>query len=165
MRRHGRERRWRQTAHSGGSVNLISMMDVLTVLLLFLLKSHVAGGEVMVPPPGITLPASTAEKPPQSALVVAIDDDEILVASESVVSVAEALRGPDLEIEALAAHLRGVRKQQDEIARLRGEKIAAQRGATIQGDRAIEFRVLQRVMYTLNQNGYESIALAVVQKT
>ena len=34
-----------------------------------------------------------------------------------------------------------------------------------QGDRDIEFRVLQKVMYTLHQNGYESIALAVLQKT
>ena len=39
------------------------------------------------------------------------------------------------------------------------------RAATIQGDKAIEFRVLQKVMYTLNQNGYESIALAVLQKS
>jgi biopolymer transport protein ExbD len=141
------------------------MMDVLTVLLLFLLKSHVAGGEVMVPPPGITLPASTAEQVPQPSLVVAIDDDEILVGSERVVGIADALRGERLEIAALASYLRAVRGQQDAIARLRGEAPAQARAATVQGDRQIEFRVLQRVMYTLNQNGYEDIALAVIQKS
>ena len=158
-----RRERWRVGMPSGGSVNLISMMDVLTVLLLFLLKSYVAGGEVMVPPPGISLPASTAEQPPQSSLVVAIDNDEIVVGTDRVTSVAEALRG-NLEIQPLTERLMLERQQQDEIAKLRGETVKT-RTATIQGDRNIEFRVLQRVMYTLNRNGYESVALAVIAKS
>ena len=44
--RHERRARWRSKLRAGSNVNLISMMDILTVLLLFLLKSYVAGGEV-----------------------------------------------------------------------------------------------------------------------
>lgn len=166
MRQKGeRRRRWRTGLPPSSNVNLISMMDILTVLLLWLLKSYVAGGEVMVPPPGIRLPGSTAEQMPQASLVVAIDHDQIVVGSESVVTVADAMAGDDLEIAPLAAHLRTVRGQQDDIARRRGEKAVSSRAATIQGDRGIEFRVLRRVMYTLNQNGYENIALAVIQKS
>jgi biopolymer transport protein ExbD len=166
MRRsEARRQRWRAGAPAGGSVNLISMMDILTVLLLFLLKSYVAGGEVMVPPPGIQLPASTADQLPQTSVVVAIDGDEILVGGEPVVSVADVLRHPGLEIEPLAARLQAVTGQQDEIARHRGEVGSKARPATIQGDRDIEFQVLQKVMYTLNQNGFEDIALAVLQKS
>jgi biopolymer transport protein ExbD len=164
-RRRERNPRLRSSAPTGGGVNLISMMDVLTVLLLFLLKSYVAGGEVIVPPPGIQLPASTAEQLPQTSLVVAIDDDEILVGSEPVTTVSEALGSDDLEIAALAERLRLIAQQQDEIARARGESPAESRAATIQGDRGIEFRVLQRVMYTLNKNGYQNVALAVLQKS
>jgi biopolymer transport protein ExbD len=164
-RREDRRDRWRTGLPSSASVNLISMMDILTVLVLFLLKSYVAGGEVMVPPPGIRLPASTAEQLPQSSLVVAIDGDEILVGSERVVSVADAVSGGGLEIEPLAAHLRSVRQRQDELAQLRGEGAAVARAATIQGDRNIEFRVLERVMFTLNRSGYEDIALAVVRES
>jgi biopolymer transport protein ExbD len=58
-----------------------------------------------------------------------------------------------------------VQQQKDEIARLRGAEPAQHRVATIQGDRDIEFRVLQKVMYTLGQNGYENISLAVLQKS
>jgi len=164
-RRAERRQRWRKGTPMSGSVNLISMMDILTVLLLFLLKSYVAGGEVMVPPTGIHLPTSTADQPPQSSLVVAIDDDEILVGSERVATLAEALSTPNLEIGSLSAHLRAVQQQQDEIARLRGAQPAHHLEATIQGDRGIEFRVLQKVMYTLGQNGYENISLAVLQKS
>lgn len=165
MRRRN-ERRWRSaTAPSGGGgVNLISMMDVLTVLLLFLLKSYVAGGEIMVPPVGVDLPPSTAERTPQASVVVAIDADEILVGNEKVIALSDAMAGEDLEIAPLGERLRAVRQQQEEIARLRGAAFEAP-AATIQGDRRIEFRVLQKVMYTLNQNGYEHIALAVIQKS
>jgi len=135
------------------------------VLLLFLLKSYVAGGEVMVPPPNIRLPGSTAEQPPVTSLVVAIDDDEILVGNERVASVSEAVGGDGMAIEPLSARLRAIRKQQDEIARLRGADPAENHVATIQGDRDIEFRVLKKVMYTLNLNGYQNIALAVIQES
>ena len=166
MRRRKEARRgWRRGMGASGSVNLISMMDILTVLLLFLLKSYVAGGEVMVPPAGIRLPGSSADQPPQPSLVVAIDDDEILIGNERVTTVAEALGTPDLEIAPLTARLQAVQRQQDEIARLRGVAPTPQRVATIQGDRDIEFRVLQKVMYTIGHNGYENIALAVLQKS
>ena len=154
--------------HSGfrapGSVNLISMMDILTVLLLFLLKSYVAGGEVMVPAPGVRLPASTAERPPQASLVVAIDRDEIMVGGESVASLAEVMRSEALEIAPLAERLQLVQGQEKEIARLGGRAVPERRVATIQGDRFIQFRVLKKVMFTLHRNGYEDIALAVLQK-
>ncbi len=165
MRRRRLGSRWRKSSSGSGSVNLISMMDILTVLLLFLLKSYVAGGEVMVPPTGIHLPSSSADAPPQTSLVVAIDDHEILIGDERVTTLAEAMGEPGLEIGPLSAHLQDVRRHQDEIARLRGSAPAEHRVATIQGDRAIEFKVLQKVMYTLGQNGYENIALAVLQKS
>jgi len=156
---------WRRKSEGSGSVNLISMMDILTVLLLFLLKSYVAGGEVMVPPTGIHLPTSSADQPPPTSLVVAIDHDEILIGGERVTTLAEAVGEPGLEIAPLTSQLRVVQEQQDQIARLRGTEPTQHRVATIQGDREIEFRVLQKVMYTLGRNGYENIALAVLQKS
>jgi len=35
---------------SDGGLTLTSMMDILTTLLFFVLKSYVSGGEVTVPP-------------------------------------------------------------------------------------------------------------------
>jgi len=160
-----RRHRWRPGTAGSGSVNLISMMDILTVLLLFLLKSYVAGGEVMVPAPGVHLPASTADQPPPTSVVVAIDGDEILVGGDHAASLSEALASNGLEIAPLTAHLQAVQRQQDEIARMRGTQTPPNRVVTIQGDRDIEFKVLQKVMYTLGQNGYENISLAVLQKS
>ena len=73
MRR--RSLRDRQKPTRPESLKLTSMMDILTVLLLFLLKSFVVEGEVVTPPPGVELPGSTADTPPEASLVIAISND------------------------------------------------------------------------------------------
>ncbi len=163
IRRRGR-RRGNGATHGSTAVSLTSLMDILTCLLFFVLKSFVAGGEVTVPPPGLDLPASTAEHAMTSSLVVAIDRNSILVGSERIASVADAEAGPELLIAPLAARLRDARAQMDEIARLKGKVPDEARVVTIQGDENIDFRVLQKVMYTLNQAGFSDIALAVIKK-
>lgn len=137
-------------------------MDILTTLLLFLLKSFVVSGEV-VPPPGLELPKSTAAEAPQTSLVVAIDDDAILLGDERIASVQETVRSGQMLIPALDRRLESVRAQRDRLATLRGAEFLDEQVVTIQGDRKIEFQVLQKVMYTLHYNGLENIALAVVR--
>lgn len=163
LRRGGRGRRGRAVARAHSGISLTSLMDILTCLLFFVLKSFVAGGEVTVPPPGLDLPRSTADSAMHSSLVVAIDKGAILVGGERVVTVQDAMRAPGMTIPPLAARLDAERRQQEELASKRG---VAPKPAqvTLQGDESIEFRVLQRVMYTLDQGGYPDIALAVIKK-
>jgi biopolymer transport protein ExbD len=142
---------------------MTSMMDILVVLLLFLLKSFVVGGEIVNPPPGLELPQSTAEMPPEESLVIAIDEDAISVGSEKVISIEETVKAEGLIIAPLSERLQLVREQRDEIATLQGLEYVEEELVTIQGDREIEFRVLQKVMYTLSENGYDNVALAVIR--
>jgi biopolymer transport protein ExbD len=139
-------------------------MDILTCLLFFVLKSFVAGGEATVPPPGLDLPSSTADSPMTNSLVIAIDDDAILVGSERIASVHDAKVSGQMLIAPLAARLKEARDQMDDLARQKGVASSAANVVTIQGDQNIEFRVLQKVMYTLNQGGFQDIALAVIKK-
>lgn len=151
---------------ASANVNMTSMMDILTTLLFFVLLSFVGGGEAATPPPGITLPASTAEAATRTSLLVAVDQHSILVGGERVATLEEALAGDDLVIEPLAAHLAAAREQMDDLARRKGEDPeSAPRLVTLQGDSDVEFRVLQRVMYTLDQSGFPDIALAVLKRT
>jgi len=149
---------------SDGGLTLTSMMDILTTLLFFVLKSYVSGGEVTVPPPGVALPHSTAVADMRTSVVVAIDHDAILMGGERVATVAETVAGDDLLIPGLARRLAEARAQMDELDRRRGQTPATARLATVQGDADIEFRVLQKVMYTLDRNGFPDIALAVLKK-
>jgi biopolymer transport protein ExbD len=158
MRRHG----WQ--VHKGDArLKMTSMMDILTVLLLFLLKSFVVDAELLTPPPEVELPSSTSETPPEASLVVAISDDVILLGGAPVVSVHDALSGSDLLIGALEDRLDQAVVQIENIAERKGRAGETPRMITIQGDKDIEFRLLQRVMYTCNASGFEQLSLAVVQ--
>ena len=163
-RRRSRGRGLMERYTSDGGLTLTSMMDILTTLLFFVLKSYVTGGEVTVPPPGVTLPRSTAKAEMQTSVVVAIDHDAIMLGGERVATVHEAVSNHDLLIAPLAARLSEARAQMDDLDRRKGAAEKSARLATIQGDAQIEFRVLQKVMYTLDRNGFPDIALAVLKK-
>ena len=150
--------------HGGGGISLTSLMDILTCLLFFVLKSFVAGGEASVPPPGLDLPRSTADQAMVTSLVIAIDQEAILVGSDRIASVRDAETSDGMLIEPLAARLRVAQEQMDDLARRKGADGAGRRVVTIQGDEDLQFDVLQKVMYTLNQSGFDDIALAVIKK-
>ena len=161
-----RMRRTRRKVQQPGQLRITSMMDILTVLLLFLLKSFVAEGEVVTPAPGVTLPQSSAEVMPEASLVIAIADDRITLGDEVVANLDGSVDGGlgnQLLIERLADRLDDARAKQDDIALRRGQELEDRGKVTIQGDRDMPFEVLQRVMYTCNQTGFDDIALAVIR--
>lgn len=144
------------------TLQMTSMMDILTVLLLFLLKSFVVEGEVITPVPGVDLPESTSDGRPADSVVVAVFDDTIMLDGQAVGTVADALAGADPVIAPLAARLDETRARGAEISRRRGDEDAFRGRVSIQGDRAIPFALLERVMFTCSHSGYADISLAVI---
>ena len=165
MRRRSASGRMTRLRAHAGSLTLTSMMDILTVLLIFILKSYVSGGDVVTPPPGLNLPKSTAEENTPPSLVIAIDHDDILVGSDRVASVAAAINNRELSIAPLAERLQQEHEHIEELARHQAGGSTKAHVVTIQGDKDIEFRVLQKVMYTVQQSGFPDIALAVLKKS
>ena len=140
------------------------MMDILTVLLLFLLKSFVAEGEAVTPAPGVDLPRSVSQERPEASLVIAIAGDRISVGGEAIVALDGSVDGglgETLVIDPLAVALDRARSRQESLAARRGDEAWTGR-VTIQGDRDMSFAVLQRVMYTCSQRGFDDVSLAVL---
>ncbi len=160
MRRNRNRRIKIRSVHS--PLRLTSMMDILTVLLLFLLKSFVVEGEALTPVPGVNLPESSSETTPQASIVIAIFDNAIMMDGEVVALVSEAVASEDLYIESLADRLDRTREKVLDIARARGSDEEFEGRVSIQGDREIDFAILQRVMYTCSALGYENISLVVI---
>ena len=72
MRRHRRRRTGLMAKFtSDGGLTLTSMMDILTTLLFFVLKSYISGAEVTSPPPGVTLPRSSVDSGMRTSVVIA----------------------------------------------------------------------------------------------
>jgi len=157
-----RRRKGRGKGNMPTPLRLTSMMDILTVLLLFLLKSFVVEGEVITPAPGVELPESTSDTTPRASVVVAIFDGTVMLDGQMVADIKNPVADGDLLIPLLAERLGQTRAKELEIAQLRGEEDTYRPRIAIQGDRDISFEILQRVMYTCNHSGFGDISLAVI---
>jgi biopolymer transport protein ExbD len=147
-------------AKRGGELNLVSMMDIFTILVFFLLVNS-SDVEVLSNPADIQLPQSIAEDKPRVSVVVLIGDEQILVQGKPVAEVADVLTSPGNDIPGLreALLLQNDRELADD-----GEDAIAGREVTIMGDKEIPYRVLKKVMATCTASDYGQISLAVLQK-
>ncbi len=144
-------------------VQLTSLVDVMTILLVFLIKSFSAEGNVMNVPQDIKLPASTAQKQPKPAIILSINNRILLAEGDPVADMTEMIKTDDLLIEPLYNWLGKRRSMTEKIAQysttteFKGE-------IAIQGDRKIPFRLLQKIMFTCGRVGYSNFSLAVIQE-
>lgn len=138
------------------TLNLVSLMDIFTILVFFLMVN--TGGEVVQPSTAIKLPDSIAEKHPQERIAITISADDLLVDGRKVASVKDVMARHQLLIAGLAAELRHqARRQRSQL-----EHPAAFTGSvTIMGDRDLPYELLKRVMFTCQQSDFTNIALAV----
>jgi biopolymer transport protein ExbD len=144
----------------GSSLNLVSMMDIFTILVFFLLVSS-GETEILPSPKDIQLPESRAEQRARESVVVMVTDESILVQGRPVASVAEALAGEELVIAPLKAALQA---QTDRVLIQQSKADVASREVTILGDKALPYRLLKRVMASCTAADFGQISLAVVQK-
>jgi biopolymer transport protein ExbD len=141
-------------------LNLVSLMDIFTILVFFLL---VNSSEVEVLPNArdIQLPESVAEEKARENVVVMVTSDQILLQGRPVATVADVLARDTLVIPALEAALR---QQTDRVLRTQARTDASSREVTIMGDRELPYLLLKRVMATCTAAEYGRISLAVMQR-
>lgn len=142
------------------TLRLTSMIDVFTILLVFLLKSYSAEGQIMSVSKDLSLPVSTSIKTPETSSIIMITEKMILVDGRPLMSVKDAIESKNLRLENLYKDLRAKRLMSESVSQLT-EKMAFTGDITIQGDSKIPFEVLKRVMYTCGQVGYNNMLLAV----
>ena len=138
-------------------LNLVSLMDIFTILVFFLL---VNSAEVQELPSAksIEMPESVSEQKPRETVVVLVSNEQILVQGEPVMAVADALAVEGNVIVPLAAALN------DQARRLVREESTADREVTILGDKTVPYRLPREVMATGTDADYGRVSLAVMQK-
>src|SRR5687767_15096547 len=78
----------RQKPRADAELNLIPLIDIMSVLVAFLLI-YSTEVEVVQNSKGIEIPQSTAEVKPQNAVVVMITKEQVFVQGEAVATIAE----------------------------------------------------------------------------
>ena len=92
-------------------MNLVSLIDIFTILIFFLLSSAT---EVETLPSyrAVKLPESTADAQPKETIVVLVSGTEIVVDGRKVADVADVMKASDDVIPTLKAELELLSKRQ-----------------------------------------------------
>ncbi len=140
-------------------MNLVSLIDVFTILIFFLL-SNVGGVETLASPRAVKLPESLSQKAPKETVLVVVTGNEILVGGRVVASVAEANAIDGDMIQPLKAEL-DLQIGREVIVKANE---ADSKRVTIMGDKDIPFRLLKKIMATAARSGYTDVSFAVKQR-
>lgn len=141
-------------------VNITSLTDVFTILLVFLLQTYSTSDVEIIPESGLRLPSSTTSLNPTEAIKISLSKDSLKIDQSKIADVVNAdFNSNDLEstdknfIKPLFAELDKLAKSQGDKAHIKDGKIL------LQADRALPYSTLRKVMYTASMAGFPQLKL------
>ena len=149
-------RKVREDAH----LNLIPMIDILSVLVAFLLV-YSTDVEVLQNSKGVNIPQASTDVRPKQSVVVMVTKDAVLVQGELVASLAQMSDPRTQLIEPLRAVLQRPIAGLDAAAR---DAALTSQEVTVMADKDLPYEVLRKVLATCTAAAYGKISLAVLQK-
>lgn len=150
-------------------LNITPMMDIMTILLVFMIKSA-ASSTSTLNLGDVTLPSSATQMPPpEEAVSVTIARSAILVEGEPVVAVKNGDVDPSektagsfgIEIGKLKTQLEKHHKRVKKIAAYRGEEPTNE--LTVIADKDIPYRLLVAVIYSAGQAEFQNYRMIVLR--
>lgn len=136
---------------------LVSLIDIFTVLVIYLLYSS-SGVENLPNPDAIKLPESYASQKPKEAHVVTVTQDKVIFGDHQVIDVATLKNSEGTTVPELYSEF-------DKLSLRANEKGIESRGeVNILADREIPYSVLKRIMATCAVARFEKISLAVNER-
>ena len=145
-------------------INLVAMIDMLTVLVFFLLVYSTEQVAVVPDSKDVQLPESIADTDLTNTVVVIVGERDVIVHGKPIARIDEILGAEDAVIPTLHAELEADATDMVRLAALPEEERIAARKVTIMADKELPFLLLRKVMATSTAAGYGQLSLAVLQK-
>jgi biopolymer transport protein ExbD len=152
------------TTRSGdkrATLNLTSMIDMFTILVVFLLKSYSAEGQLVTVSEALTLPKAAAEQKVEMKLEIVMNQEAVVVDGDPVVAVNEELLSTGGPIPSLVSRLDD---HMEYTRQMKGTITEDEQKINIQGDVAIPAILVQRVMASCSEAGYSLQNLEVIKE-
>jgi len=152
---------FRRKHREDAELNLIPLIDIMSVLVAFLLV-YSAEVEVVQNSKGVEVPMSSAETQPKQSVLVMITKDSVFVQGELVASTADVRDQKALQIDAL----KEVLSRPMSSAGTPAEQQAAlsTREITVLADKSLPYEVVRKVMGTCTSASYGKLSLAVLEQ-
>ena len=164
------------------TLSLTAMVDLFTVLAVFLIQNYAATGEVIHISEGVKLPEARETKELKPSNIISISDKELRLNDVVISDFITIKEQRDWIIRKLQSSLEEIvaRGERDKVSfqsrlrdAVRGEsepseedkkEVDSFRKITIQADKKIDFLTVKKVMYTVTESGIYEINFAVIKR-
>jgi biopolymer transport protein ExbD len=155
----------RVSGHARKSVDhqipLIPFIDFLIVLVIFLLMSFSASGELVAQQPTITMPYADNTQQIEISPIIAVDERVITLDGTRVADT--QTQGQSAQVDRIEPLIQGLEAEKRKWETIHpSEPFAGQ--VIVQADRNIDFRVVKKVMFSAAAAGYGNVSFAVNQR-
>lgn len=145
--------------------SLTSMMDMMTIILVFMIKNLDAEGQLLTQAENLILPISTSKVQPKTvSLTVIVDANYVIADNEKVLPTEDVIKQDSLLVQKLDDILKDRRAIEQEHALKMGLPADEAGNIVVQIDKNIPYDAMYKVMATCGFAGYTNIAFAVMQK-
>ena len=149
------------------SLMLTSMLDILVCVLFFLLKNYSSVVSDFAASKDISLPSSSSMVPPGPCLHLVVTQKSIILDNNEIARVVNGdverkeLWKDGVTILRLAQELKA---QKDRSQFQKGDKESWTGTIILQADKALNFNLLKKVIYTAGISDFVNLKLAVLKK-
>lgn len=160
-------RKARERAGEIKELNIVAMMDMMTIILVFLLKSYAASAISLTQSEDIKPPISSTRAVPKDTVAVTITPKDILVGDRVVVTLQNGQVPPGLLDGRLVKPLdQALRREVEKLKLIAARNPSApfSKELSVIGDRKIPYDLLLTVLYTAGQAELENYRFVVLQK-
>ena len=147
-------------------LNITAMMDMMTIILVFLIKSYASSAVTMTSSEDLKPPISTTRLTPKDTVAVTITPKHVLVGDKPRVELVNGqIKASDLAGRLVVPLDVALKKEVEKL-----KTIEARGGSpfshelTVIGDRKVQYDLLLSVLYTAGQNELENYRFIVIQK-
>ena len=150
-------------------LNITPMMDMMTIILVFLLKSFTASSTLVNLDQNLSLPPSQTRLEAKQAVPVTITKRVLLVEGEAIAPINNGRIDPQLKrdgdngyyITPLVDFLSKIARREKKVAEMTGQPFTGE--LTIIADKHTPYRLLTEVLYSCGQAEYANYRLLVLK--
>lgn len=178
--RHGRTQSAKRNAVA--VLQLTAMVDMFTVLVVFLLQNYATTNQILPLEDSVALPKAASVKELKPSNVIVVSDDGVRVNNSPIANLDQVKQAEDWMIPGLKEKIEQLIKDGEDKKKSLGAQLrqavsdAKQnpspsedevddfRKITIQADKAIDFLTVKKVMFTATEAGVYEINFAVIKR-
>jgi biopolymer transport protein ExbD len=162
-----KKRRDREAEGEIKELNITAMMDLMTIILVFLIKSFTASSITVTASEDVRPPYSTARATPKDTIAITVTPTSILVGDKKKVGLVNAaVRGEEMQGKLILPLDAALKKEVEKLKYIAERNPASpfNREVSIIGDKRVNYDLLSSVLYTAGQNELENFRFIILQQ-